>query len=119
MKRGLLLAVGLIALALGLIGLVLPLLPTTPFVLLAAACFAKANPVWEQWLLDHPRLGPNLRRWRERGAIARPAKRLALGLLLSSALLGAWMLRERGAWAVLPPLACATVGLWIATRPEA
>lgn len=119
MKRTLLLIAGSLALGLGVIGLVLPLLPTTPFVLLAAACFARANPAWEQWLLDHPRFGPNLRRWRERGAIARPAKRLALGLLLLSALSGAWMLRERGAWMALPPLVCLSVGLWIATRPEA
>lgn len=119
MKRGLLTALGLLALALGLAGLVLPLLPTTPFVLLAAACFARANPAWERRLLEHPRFGPGLRRWREHGAIARPAKRLALGALLVSGALGAWALRGQGAWAAVPPLACAAVGLWIARRPEA
>ncbi len=57
-KKYLLLATGWIALTLGIFGVVLPLLPTTPFVLLAAACFAKSSPRFHHWLLTHKFFGP-------------------------------------------------------------
>ena len=60
--------------ALGAIGAVVPLMPTTIFLIAAAACFAHSSPRLEAWLLDHPRFGPTLRDWRVRGAISRPAK---------------------------------------------
>ncbi len=69
---------GLIALALGVIGIALPIMPTVPFLLLAAFCFARSNPAWEQRLLDHPKYGPPLREWRERRAISRRAKIAAI-----------------------------------------
>ena len=53
MWRYVLLAAGCLSLALGTIGIFLPLLPTTPFVLLAAVCFAKASPRFHNWLLQH------------------------------------------------------------------
>jgi uncharacterized membrane protein YbaN (DUF454 family) len=59
---------GALALATGVVGIFLPLLPTTPFVLLAAFCFARGSPRWEAWLLAHPRFGPLVRDWRERHA---------------------------------------------------
>lgn len=77
MTRGLWLAGGLIALCLGVVGVVLPLIPTVPFLLLAAFCFARSSVRLHDWLVNHPRLGPPLRAWRERGAISAKAKRLA------------------------------------------
>ena len=66
------------ALVLGLAGIVLPLLPTTPFLLLAAFCFARASPRLEMWLVEHPRFGPPIRDWRAEGAISTRGKVAAL-----------------------------------------
>lgn len=81
--RGLWLAAGMLFLGLGLLGVVLPVLPTTPFLLLAAACFARSSPRLHGWLLSHPMFGPPIRNWEENGAISRPAKRLAAGSMVA------------------------------------
>lgn len=70
-------ALGLFFVALGFIGALLPLMPTTIFLILAAGCFARSSPKLEQWLLTHKRFGPTLVAWREEGAIPPRAKALA------------------------------------------
>ena len=79
MMRHVYLALGAGFVALGFIGAFLPVLPTTPFLILAVACFARSSPRLEGWLLDHPRFGRGLRAWRERGAIPPRAKLMAVG----------------------------------------
>jgi len=68
---------GLLCLLLGMVGIVLPLLPTVPFLLLAAFLFARSSERLHHWLLSHPKLGPPIEDWQARGAISPAAKRLA------------------------------------------
>ena len=75
--RSLYLVLGLAFSALGIAGAFLPLVPTTPFLILASWFFARSSPRLERWLVDHPTFGPMLRAWRDEGAIPRRAKILA------------------------------------------
>ncbi|HEY0853043.1 MAG TPA: YbaN family protein [Bradyrhizobium sp.] len=70
-------SLGWVMVALGVIGLIMPLMPGTIFLIVAAACFARSSPRLEAWLLDHPTFGRSLRDWRATGAIPRPAKAMA------------------------------------------
>ena len=117
MRRLLYLSLGFASLGLGAAGVVLPLLPTVPFVLLAAFCFARSSPRLEAKLVEHPRFGPHIRAWRERGAISPAGKRAALLAFGASALIGLLLLPFP--WLLVPMAAALAGGGWIATRPEA
>ena len=72
MKRAgriILIIIGTIALGLGVVGVFVPLLPTTPFLLLAAACYARSSPRFYHWLIHHHWLGEYIRNYRENRAI--------------------------------------------------
>ncbi|MCW9043166.1 MAG: YbaN family protein [Pseudopelagicola sp.] len=110
-------ALGILCLILGVVGIVLPLLPTVPFLILAAFLFARSSERLHHWLLSHPRLGPPIEDWQSRGAINPSAKRLAtvsiIAVFVVSLVLG------------LPPLIlgiqAATLGcvlIFIWTRPS-
>ena len=116
MRRHLYLAAGLVSVALGAVGAFVPVLPTVPFLLLAAFCFARSNPEWEARLLAHPRWGPSIRDWRERRAIPRRAKVAALATLVLSATV-AW-LSLSGMWLAGALVPIAGAGVFIATRAE-
>lgn len=77
----LLVLAGLIAVALGAIGVVLPLLPTTPFLLLAAACFIRSSDRLYQWLITNRWCGEYIRQYREHRAITLRTKVVSLTLL--------------------------------------
>jgi uncharacterized protein len=103
--------------ALALLGVVIPGLPTTPFVLLAAWAASRGSEPLYAWLRDHRRLGPPLRDWREEGAVSSRAKFVAIGFLILS-----WtmmMLRGTASW-LLAALAAlfGGVALFVATRPR-
>ncbi len=75
---------GFLMTALGIIGAFLPLLPTTPFLLVAVWCFSRSSPRLEQWLLNHRTLGPPLTNWQREGAISARAKATAVCLIAAS-----------------------------------
>ena len=82
--RALWFCLGVLAVVLGVIGIWLPGLPTTPFIILAAACFARSSDRMHDWLMNHKTFGPMIRDWRERGAISKRAKRLAVLMMLAA-----------------------------------
>ena len=102
---------------LGLLGLVLPLLPTTPFMILAAGCFARSSPRLHDWLLAHPAFGPAIVNWRDNRAIAPRAKRLALAAM--AAAFGLSVVLGVGAKVLaVQAIVLAVMGGWIWTRPD-
>lgn len=115
MKKPVFRALGLLSVALGVIGAFLPLLPTTPFLILAAYFFSRSHPEWEARLLEHPKVGPAILAWRDHGAIPLAAKRLATILLAISAIIGWLTLPEP--WCYLPGGIGVCVLTWMWTRP--
>ena len=106
-----------VSLGLGLVGIVLPGLPTVPFVLLAAFAAARGSQRLHAWLLAHRRFGPVIRDWEEQGAVSRRAKRLATAMMVASAVImfftapKIWM-------AAMGTAIMAVVALWLWRRPE-
>lgn len=111
------LCLGLVCIALGLIGVVLPLLPTVPFILLAAFCFARSSERLHDWLLQHPHFGPAITDWREHGAVSRRAKKLAtVSIIAIFALSYALDVRQTVLIIQAGVLGCVLIFLW--TRPS-
>lgn len=78
MKRTFLILVGWSAVLLGTIGVFLPVLPTTPFLILATSCFAKSSERFHRWLLSSPLFGPIIRDWEEKHSVSPTVKRWAM-----------------------------------------
>lgn len=117
MKNLALKAAGSVFVALGVIGIFLPLLPTTPFLLLAAACFARSSPAFHHWLVEHRVLGVYVRDWQRDRSVPLKAKVLAV-LMMSASL--AWMVFGTNAPAFALWMAgavMAAVAAWLVSRP--
>lgn len=116
MKRHFYLVSGWLSLAFGAIGAFLPLLPTVPFVILAAFCFARSSPRLEAWLLNHRHFGHHIVAWREKGAISHKGK-VAASIAFAASIIAA-LLFAPWPWMMVPIVAAAVTGSWIWTRPE-
>lgn len=111
-------ALALVSLLLGAIGAMLPVLPTVPFLLLAAWAASKGWPALEIWLLNHRRLGPPLVQWRERGAVSRPTKWVSSVMMAGSALGMQFVPQIPLALRIGVPAAMLAVAIWLWRRPE-
>ncbi|CAM3687328.1 Inner membrane protein YbaN [Vibrio aerogenes CECT 7868] len=91
MKHWFLTAAGFLSLGLGVLGIFLPLLPTTPFVLLASACFMRSSPRFHRWLLNHAVFGPVIKNWQTRRAISPEVRRRGSFLMVITFTFSIWM----------------------------
>lgn len=101
----------------GAIGIIVPLLPTTPFMLLATFAFARSSDTLHQWLLNHPRFGPSIRDWNAYGVIARRAKIIALLTIFATFLISIIMALPLYIL-IIQAVVLALVALFIISRPE-
>ncbi len=107
---------GIVCLALAAVGIALPIMPTVPFMLLAAFCFARSRPEWAQRLYNDPIYGAQMRNWRDRRAIGRKAKISAIAAMAAGVVF-TW-LSIGWPWVLVSIAVLVICGTWIATRPE-
>ncbi|MBC7734984.1 MAG: YbaN family protein [Bacteriovorax sp.] len=109
------LAAGCLCLLPGTVGIVVPLLPTVDFYVVAAWCFSRGSQRWENGLLDHPRIGPRVRDWRAGRSVPLKARGLAMLSMTLSCLWAAHALPAAVAW--IPALCCLCVAAYLWSRP--
>lgn len=107
---------GIVAVALGVIGIVLPILPTTPFLLLAAFCFDRGSPALHNWLIEHNLFGPIIKNWRDYGAVPKSAKTAAVVFMTAAFLGGVYF--QISPWVLaLQAVIFTSVAIFLITRP--
>ena len=117
MTRYIWMTFGVLSVLLGAAGAVLPLLPTTPFLILAAFCFARSSPSMHDWLMTHRQFGPMIRDWRDHGAISKRSKLVAVIMMAATLVLS--LLMSVAWWIVAVQAAVLScVAYFILTRPS-
>ncbi|MDK2778684.1 MAG: YbaN family protein [Pseudomonadota bacterium] len=115
--RSLVFAFGWLSVALGVAGIFLPVLPTTPFLLLAAACFVRTSPRFYRWLVEHPKLGRYVIYYLDGKGMPLKAKVYTLILMWSTMMLTAFVLTDRLTIKILLPLIGLGVSIYILRLP--
>lgn len=118
-KRWFFLILGFVFVAIGLIGVILPVLPTTPFLILATGCFARSSTKFHQWLYNHPTFGDYIQKWEEKRAIPRKAKYLAWSMMSLSCAMLFYRLPQHLWWlAILITGICLATAVWMSRLPD-
>lgn len=118
MTRHLFFAVGWVFFGLGALGIFLPVLPTTPFMILALWAFSRSSQRFHDWLHHHPLFGPSLNRWEQYRVIPISAKVFALTMMAAS-LFYLFLFAEAPLWAKWMALAIMGYGAWfILSKPS-
>ena len=113
LPRWLLVAVGVVSVGLGTVGIFVPLLPTTPFLLLAAACFVRSSDRLHDWLMGHRLYGPIVRGYREHRALPASSKAIILVFTWAAILSSIFILAHPARFVLLAPAIGAT---WMMIR---
>jgi len=108
---------GLVSVAIGAVGVVLPLLPTTPFLLVAAFAFARSSQRLDRWLREHRSFGTLIDNWHREGSIDRRTKRIALVVLVLTPV-ATWLLDAPLWLIVLQIVVLSGAAVFILTRPS-
>ncbi|WP_019673812.1 YbaN family protein [Psychrobacter lutiphocae] len=113
--RWIYLILGFVFFVLGVIGAVLPVMPTAPFILLSAACWARGSERFYLWLINHKYMGQYVRDWEQRRAVPRRAKWLACIMMSISSTMLLFTVPEAQlwvAWVVIMVCFCVAIYLW-------
>lgn len=109
---------GILSLGFGFAGSVLPILPTTPFILLSVYAFAQSSPRLHDWLISHSQFGPLIYNWREYGAIDRRTKLISLAIMALTPLV-TWFIGAPYWILILQVVVLTLSATFIVTRPDA
>jgi uncharacterized membrane protein YbaN (DUF454 family) len=109
---------GSVALLLGIIGIVVPGLPTTPFVLVAAACYARASEPFYRWLLHNPTFGPLIIEWRRHHSIPHRIKWLAITLMSLTISVSIWTMADKPWLQVMLAVIGLATAIWLWRIPS-
>lgn len=118
MTKPVLLTLGFISLTLGVIGSVLPLLPTTPFLLLAAYFFSKSSERMYKWLISLPKFGKSIKEYNEHGVISNKSKAACLISIMGVITWIIWFTDYKTVIKVIIPSTLAIILSYVLTRPS-
>ncbi|CAA7628047.1 conserved membrane hypothetical protein [Candidatus Terasakiella magnetica] len=118
LKRLALFCLGWVFFALGVIGAFLPVMPTTPFMLVALWCFAKSSDRFHAWLFHHKLFGPPLQSWERHGVIPLYAKVIAIGSMILSMAYVLGFTQTRWELLAIMATSCTVGAVFILTRPH-
>ena len=98
LRHGMIRLLGFVFLALAVVGVFLPLLPTTPFVILAAGCFARSSERMHQWILANPTFGPMVHDWEQKRCVSCRVKAIAIGSMAVVGGVSVFLVLDSTAW---------------------